>query len=522
MTTTTSTQQRIGWQSAVIDSAHPSVDDNIYMSLTFLSGPVKGQSTGHMVAARGDEFARFLQALNIDPHTVVDLNECLRSMHDQFVSIFVREPKLHEGGYAQLPQVKGVRALHPNDQPGALVARNHIKSGTYKWKPPAEQSGRLLPRATPFAWRDPATLARRDWIYGKTLLRGAVTVTVGHGGSGKTILGITETTAMVSGRSLLGVQPERPMRVWYINLEETKEELERRFSATLRAYNLGPQDCGDRLLVDGNEMQLSIAQSSRDGTVMDDDMVNAIVDQLTFYSVDVLIIDPFVSSHAVSENDNMAIDAVAKRWAQIAAQTHCAVHLIHHSRKTGGEEVTVEDSRGASALVNKARIARELNPMSRQQAEEAGVEGEHWRYFFLRDGKANYAARNDAKEWYQFVSHTLPNAPNGQGDDVGVVARWEWPDTRLDLSAEQMEAVRAKIAGERCRRDHQAHAYVGKIVAEALGVDAADKQTMHGIKSLLRRWSKDGAVVEREGLTDKREVKIFVEIGNWSKAVCRT
>jgi hypothetical protein len=42
--------------------------------------------------------------------------------------------------------------------------------------------------------------------------------------------------------------------------------------------------------------------------------------------------------------------------------------LVHHSRKTYGNEMTVEDGRGASALIDAARTARALNTMSKDVA----------------------------------------------------------------------------------------------------------------------------------------------------------
>jgi len=72
-------------------------------------------------------------------------------------------------------------------------------------------------------------------------------------------------------------------------------------------------------------------------------------------------IDPFISSHRVMENDNSAIDAVAKTWTGIAHATNTAIDLAHHSRKTGGAEVTMEDGRGAVVLLNAVRSARVLS-----------------------------------------------------------------------------------------------------------------------------------------------------------------
>jgi hypothetical protein len=48
------------------------------------------------------------------------------------------------------------------------------------------------------------------------------------------------------------------------------------------------------------------------------------------------------------------------------------IDLSHHARKTGGGEVTVEDGRGASALLAAVRSARSVNTMTRDEADTAG------------------------------------------------------------------------------------------------------------------------------------------------------
>jgi RecA-family ATPase len=72
--------------------------------------------------------------------------------------------------------------------------------------------------------------------------------------------------------------------------------------------------------------------------------------------IDVLLIDPFVSCHEVSENDNSAMDMIVKEWGKVADRGNCSVHLIHHTRKSiGGEaEVTTDSSRGASSQTDGA------------------------------------------------------------------------------------------------------------------------------------------------------------------------
>ena len=103
-------------------------------------------------------------------------------------------------------------------------------------------------------------------------------------------------------------------------------------------------------------------------------MVAGLIATMKANEIDVAMVDPFISSHRVTENDNNAIEVVAKRWNHIAEVTNAAVDLIHHSKKTFGVEVTVEDGRGASALLAAVRSAQVLNKMTPDDAAKCGVE----------------------------------------------------------------------------------------------------------------------------------------------------
>ena len=79
----------------------------------------------------------------------------------------------------------------------------------------------------------------------------------------------------------------------------------------------------------------------------------------------------------------MAIDSVAKTLGRVAGKTNCAIETIHHTRKTGGAEITTEDGRGASAHIAAARSARALNPMTKEEGVQSGV-GEEGDFTFAR------------------------------------------------------------------------------------------------------------------------------------------
>jgi RecA-family ATPase len=126
------------------------------------------------------------------------------------------------------------------------------------------------------------------------------------------------------------------LRVWLWNLEDPQEETERKIQAAALHYELTPEDIGDRLLIDsGRDQKLVIAQTTRDGAVIVQPVVDSLVAEIVARKIDVLVIDPFVSCHEVAENDNSAMDMVVKEWGRVAQRGNCAVHLVHHTRKMG-------------------------------------------------------------------------------------------------------------------------------------------------------------------------------------------
>jgi hypothetical protein len=282
--------------------------------------------------------------------------------------------------------------------------------------------------ATPYAWRAPETIGRREWLYGNLLIRKFLSATVAPGGVGKSALVTTETLAQVSGRPLLGVTVPQPLRVWLWNLEDPQEETARRIQAAALHYRLTADDIGDRLFVDsGRDQRLVVATATRNGAVIVRPVVDGLISEVVARKIDVIVIDPFVSCHEASENDNGAMDMIAKEWARVADRGNCAVHLIHHTRKLGSNEteVTVESSRGAKALTDACRSVRAINRMSEKEAQDSGADNPrvHFRAF---NDKSNLAPPADKSDWFKIESVQLGNGPQGRGDSVGVVTPWEW------------------------------------------------------------------------------------------------
>jgi hypothetical protein len=371
--------------------------------------------------------------------------------------------------------------------------------------------------AQPYVFRDPTKIPRRDHLYGNHLLRGFTSATVAPGALGKSSLIIAETLAMVTHRPLLKVRVgSRPLRVWLWNLEDPSEEMQRRIQAACLQYGLTADDLGNRLFVNSRETGLVIAKGNYSGAVVLEPVVDAIVQEITAQQIDVLAIDPFVSCHFVSENDNGAIAAVVKAWGRVAGVGNCAIELVHHARKLGPDaEVAAESARGAVALVAACRDVRVLNRMTKAEAERAGVEN-HRLYFRVYSDKANLAPPSEVSDWYCLKGVDLQNGPLGESDNVQAVVRWSWPDALDGLTARDLFAVQERIAADQWREDPQAAKWAGKAVADVLDLDLELAGPLARTKSLLKTWFESGALKVVQHNDKHRKPKGFVEVGQWA------
>src|SRR5262249_40226829 len=190
--------------------------------------------------------------------------------------------------------------------------------------------------ATPHVSRDPTTITPRDFLYGHHIVRGYVTGDVSMGGVGKTSEGQVEIAAMVTGRNLLGIMPKHPYRVWYINLEDPQEEIDRRFAAIFKHYGITEKDLGNhRLFTDsGREKNFVVAHDGKNGITFDKQVIADIENTIRENAIDAVVVDPYVNCAHVPENDNNKMAAVIKTvWAAIAERQNCAILLEHHVRK---------------------------------------------------------------------------------------------------------------------------------------------------------------------------------------------
>ncbi|RYG85085.1 MAG: recombinase RecA, partial [Alphaproteobacteria bacterium] len=303
------------------------------------------------------------------------------------------------------------------------------------------------------------------------------------GGVGKTSLLIAEALAMASGRPLLHeIVHGGPQRIWLWNLEEPEDELARRIQATALHHAMSAGDIGDRLFVNaGPDNALLTASATMPGYVHEE-VFSDLEREIQKRGIDVLVIDPFVSSHALDENDNVQIDRVVKRWSRLAQAARCAVHIIHHTRKSD-QTVASESARGAKALVDAARMVRVLNLATAEELATMNLQP-HMRVFHARRDKQNLSAGHDERSWYVLQSVSLGNGP--PADDVGVVAAIEGPESAPNqFSAETIGAIQQVLDGKDRGYDQRASDWAGIDMAPILKLNPEDKAQRLRIRHTL-------------------------------------
>ena len=382
---------------------------------------------------------------------------------------------------------------------GPLPDISHLQNVSLE-KP---KSNHVLFQAKPYRFIDPKLIPPRDWIYDKHFIRKFVSVTIAPGGLGKSSLVMAEALALALGHDLLGKYVKRPHRVWYWNLEDPMDELDRRIGAVRLHFDISEQDLEDRLFVNsGRETELKLAEMQpRGGIVIFEPVVENLICEIRRNKIDVLIVDPFVSCHSINENDNNAVDLIVKKFAKIADQANCAVELVHHSRKTGGEEISTESARGGKALTDASRDTRVLNRMTENEATKLGANN-HRSHFRVYSDKSNLAPPLDDSDWYKIQNLHMPN-----GDDVGVVISWKPRDFSAELNPEHFNKIyeELKTYEEPLRSDEQANEWCGHIFGQILRIDtgkgiskekrtAVQNQGRAKIKTFINLWIEEGRI----------------------------
>jgi RecA-family ATPase len=372
-----------------------------------------------------------------------------------------------------------VRSYGPKINDAASGGTQKTQDGA-KSRKSGERRVLVLQPFTPF---DVSKLPPRSWLYGKHYQRRTVSLTAGPGGMGKTSNDMVEAIAMVTGRNLLGEQPEERLRVWFHNGEDPRDEIDRRLAAICQHFKIPQEELTGWLwTTSGNEFPLRVAKGYANFEV-NAVLVRQISAAISDNQIDLAIFDPLVTLHSVSEIDTGKMDGVIRLFAGIADETDAAIELAHHVRKPAAgsaADYDVHDIRGVAAITDAVRAARVLNRMNERDAEAAGCsEIERLSRFRVDRAKGNYSPAQVAT-WRQFINIELPN-----GDDVGVVAPWNFPG--------QGEQTPEKAAADQ-KAEHVFLQLLDKFTARGANVSANSGPTYAPAKFAEEREAKTARV----------------------------
>ena len=378
---------------------------------------------------------------------------------------------------------------------------------------PDVTSGPTFP--TPYTMFDEANLRPRQWIYGRHYLRSFCSALAAGGGNGKTSLQIVEALCICTGRPLLGEPVHQRTRVYLVNLEDPIDEMQRRVLAAMKHYGIRREEVEGWLFLDaGRDFNMKFTALVRGEVVINEALIQHLQVKITEHDIGLTFIDPWVGANDINENDNGQMNKAVAQVRRIADVTNSGVCLVHHIRKTGGEDANIDSVRGAGSLIGAVRAARVINRVSVEDAMRMSVpEADATGIFRFDDGKANLAPPSNKSTYYRMKGVQIDN-----GEWVGVSVPFIMPGAFDGVTARDAMAVQKLVgnAPDPMREDVRAKNWVGHAVAEALNLDLDKPEEKSRIKSIVRKWL-DTDVLRREMMPDSRAGRdvAAIVVGVW-------
>ena len=361
----------------------------------------------------------------------------------------------------------------------------------------------------PWAVKDLTAIPYPHFVYSDFYARGYTSVTLAPPKVGKSMLGLAEAIDIATGRGFLtGVQRE-PQSVVYYNAEDDQDVIDSRVAALLTEYKIPQDEIVGRLYatsgVDASDFYMVSGQEG----VVNEALFVSIEKFIAESGAAALIFDP-LQDLSRSPETNEVFRLLGQRLRRMASTTGVALGLIHHTRKIAPNTTpTIDDGRGGSALRGTARFNRLLIGMTEDEGAKAGVDN-HRHYLRIGDMESNLAPpSSDLNRWFEKTSVITPN-----GHSVGAIRPWEWPDAFDGISRQDAARVRSEVGAmdDPPRADVRSAAWVGVVVADALGIDLTTTSGKAKVKAIVGNWINTDVLRVTEGRDNRagRSVKVVI------------
>lgn len=390
--------------------------------------------------------------------------------------------------------------------------------------PPAPGAvGRVIP-IVEFSMQGEDALPPRDFLYGKHYIRRETSATVAPPGTGKTALAFVEIFAMLTGRRLLRDFSKQPLSIIYFG-EDDINEIYRRLYATLKHFKIDPMEYSGRLAVYSmRDYVIKFAVRDKGGFNINRVDIEAIKTLIRARRADIAFFDTMTKIHSANENDNGDMDALINELNKIASECNCAIELLAHTRKSsfGNAVDSIEQARGASAIIGAVRSARLIMRMSGNEGNEFGIsDDEQWQYIRFGDAKTNQATPPNKSHWMRLINVTLAN-----GDDVQTIVPFERSAALNDdifmPNESQIVSIINEIELGLNREDDGAKHWAGKAVSKVTGLsidkhmvsDRERRKNIKTIKHIISKLVETKRIEEAWGYENRNKCKIYRHVIN--------
>lgn len=289
------------------------------------------------------------------------------------------------------------------------------------------------------------------WCVPGVLLDGKVAILSGQGGAGKSLMTLVLAVITTTGQPYAGFEladPFGPRKVMLLSAEDDRDELERRLIAVCDVMGVDRAALGNRLVIFKRQKNIRLVRRDTYGRDALTPYGQKVRDWIAKYNVGVVIADPFVKTHGgFDENSNDDMESVMTLLESIVTGLPCSMLIVSHNTKTGRAN-DQNAIRGASSIVNAARIGWGFGAVTAEEHRNAGAPGSYREYVRMELVKSNYGSRATPPGVFRFKSVMLPN-----GDERAGLEAWDFNSDAAGVNFATWEHGDAFIAMVRKGKD---------------------------------------------------------------------
>jgi hypothetical protein len=274
--------------------------------------------------------------------------------------------------------------------------------------------------------------APRQWLHGRYLITGHMTMTAAPGGTGKSTAVMTELLEIACQQDVTGQRLWRPAKVLYINGEDPVDEIERRLYACILKHGFDRGLIAERFwYFSGRDFDggLHFVESDGYDVQANEAAIEALETLIDDSGAEIVCIDPLSSFHGVNENSNSEVRTLMDALRGVSHRKSVSFHMVHHSVKEAIQNKTLgaEGARGASAFLDACRIVRTLRTLTKEENKRAGLPEGDKSVVRTVIGKGNMTQAGDGTFMFRLQGVDLQNGDETypEGDNVGVIEAYD-------------------------------------------------------------------------------------------------